>query len=196
MTTAYSLDDTLPKDAGGGKHLALIDDSTSQLDYALLRGIGAKSLGAASRNAALLAVGSHTIGSAIDHGGGTAAMGAYTESPSGMGTGNVQMVRVDKEGALYVRPASGIFGYAAAASVQTHVTGSALLHAVNILGVNVNAGETIKIQDGNDYKLGFVFTSTSQSFSANYSTGLHFATNINHESATTNASVTLVYSQY
>jgi hypothetical protein len=144
---------------------------------------------------ALLGVGSHTVGSAIGHSGGVMSMGAYTESPSSIGTGNAQAVRVNKEGHVYTMPASGILSYGAAASVQTHVTGSALLFGINILGVNVNAGETIKIQDGNDYKLGFTFTATSEVVSANFSVGIPFLTNINHESDTTNASVTIIYSQ-
>ena len=195
MTTAYSLTDTLPKDLGGAKHLGLIDDQTSQLDYALIRGIASESLGGASRNLALLGVASHTIGSAIGHGGGVMSMGAYTESPSGIGTGNAQAMRVNSDGHLYVLPASGLISYGQSASVQTHVSGSALLFGCNILGINVNAGETIKIQDGNDYKLGFTFSSTSEVINVNFSVGMPFSTNINHESDTTNASVSLVYSQ-
>jgi len=195
MTTEYSLADTLPKDLGGAKHLGVIDDQTSQLDYALIRGIASESLGGASRNLAMLGVSSHTIGSAIGHGGGVMSMGAYTESPSGIGTGNAQAVRVNKEGHVYTMPASGVLSYGAAASVQTHVTGSALLFGVNILGVDVNAGETVKIQDGNDYKLGYVFSSTSETINVNFSVGVPFLTSINHESDNTNASVTLIYSQ-
>lgn len=196
MTTEYTLTDSLPKDMGGAKHLGLINDSTSAQEYALLRGIGAKSMGAASRNVALLGVGSHTRGSAIDHGGGVAVIGIYTEAPSAMGTNNAQMIRVDKEGAVYARPASTIMSYMAAASIQTHVTGSALLHGINILGVNVNAGNTVKVEDGTAYKLGFAFTTTSEIIQKDFTGGLHFGTSLRVRSDNTNASVTLLYSRY
>jgi hypothetical protein len=196
MTTEYAMTDTLPKDAGGAKHLGVIDDSTSMLDYALIRGVGAESLGNTSKNLALIGVGSHTIGSAIGHEAGVTMMGAYTESPSGIGTGNVQMVRTDKEGAIYTRPASGIPGFSTAASLQTVVSGSVLLHGVVISGKNVNTGDTVTIQDGNDAKLHYVFGATSEVMQSQFTAGLVFNTSLNYESDNTNASVTLVYSQY
>ena len=196
MTTSYSLTDTLPKDLGGAKHLGIINDATSQLDYALIRGIAAEPLGAASRNLALIGVGSHTIGSAVSHGGGVGVIAIYTESPSAIGTGNMQMLRSDKEGALYTRPASAIMSYMAAASVQTHLTGSLLLHGVNILGIDVNAGNTVKIEDGTAFRLGYAFTATSEVIDRSYTGGLHFGTSVRVLSSNTNASVTLLYSRY
>lgn len=196
MTTQYSMSDELPKDSGGAKHLGVIDSSTSQLDYALIRGVGSTPLGSTSKNLALLGVGSHTYGSAVDHGAGVGVIALYTESPSAMGTGNMQMLRSDKEGALYTRPASGILSYMTAASIQTHVSGSLLLHGINILGVDVNAGDTVKVEDGTAFKLGYVFTATSEVIDRSFTTGLHFGTSIRVRSSNTNASVTLAYSQY
>jgi len=197
MTTEYSLADTLPKDLGGAKHLGVIDDQTSQLDYALIRGIASESLGGASRNLALLGVASHTIGSAVGHGGGVMSMGAYTESPSALGTGNAQAVRVDKQGAIYTRPASGILSFSSA-SVQTHVSGSLLLHDIHIVLNNVNSGNSVRIDDGTGYKLAFIATATSQHFSEHYSAGLVFNTSLKHTltlGAAGTASVTISYSR-
>jgi hypothetical protein len=66
MTTNYALTDNLPKDAGGQKMMAWIDDTTSQLDFGLPRGIGSETLGATSKVMLHQAVGTHTVGSAID----------------------------------------------------------------------------------------------------------------------------------
>lgn len=198
MTTSYRLTDSLAKDIGGRNILMPIDDQTSQLDFALLRGIGVESLGGTSRNLVHLAVGSHTAGSALDKYAGILLLGAYTESPSAIGTNNAAAIRSDKEGAIYARPASGIMSVSSA-SVETHLTGSALLHDLHIHLSNVNAGDDVTIEDGDNYRLSFIATAASQHFSEHYSTGLHFGTNIKHTltlGGAGTASVTVVYSQY
>ena len=198
MTTTYRLTDTAAKDAGGARILMPVDDQTSQLDFGLLRGIGVEILGATSRNLVHLAVGSHTVGSAIDKGAGILLLGAYTESPSGIGTGGGQALRSDNQGALYTRPASGIMSLNSG-SIQTHIATSALLHDIHIRFDDVDVGDDVTIEDGDDYKLTFIATAASQHFSEHYSTGLHFGTNI--KSTITipgagGASVTVVYSAY
>ena len=199
MTTNYLLSDELPKDAGGAKIISLIDDQSSVLDFALFRGVGVQSMGATSKNLAHMAVASHTVASKIENQSpGMMIIGAYNESPSGIGTGNAQLLRVDKEGALYTRPASGIIA-TNATSVQTHVVGSALLHDIHIYLSDVNAGNTVTIEDGDNYVMTFVATAASQHFSEHFATGLHFGTNIKHTLSLGGngaASVTIGYSQY
>lgn len=198
MTTNYRLNDTFSKDAGGARTLMPIDDQTSQLDFGLLRGIGVEALGSTSRNLVHLAVGSHTIGSAIDKGAGIVLLGVYTESPSAIGTGGAQGIRSDKQGAVYVRPASGIMSVSSA-SVETHIAGSALLHDIHIVLNDVNAGNDITIEDGNNYKLSFIATAASQHYSEHYAAGLHFGTNIKHTltlGGAGTASVTIGYSSF
>ncbi len=198
MTTNYALGDTLAKDLSGGRLLMPVNDESSVLDFALLRGIGAESLGTASRNLAFLAVGSHKTGSALGTGVGIVAMGAYTESPSAIGTGNAQQLRSDKEGALYVRPASGILSFSAA-SVETHLTGSLLLHDIHVALVDVNAGDSVRIDDDTGYRFSFIATAASQHFSEHYATGLQFNTSLKHTltmSGAGTASVTISYAQY
>lgn len=198
MTTNYRLTDTAPKDLSGARLWAPIDDQTSQLDFGVLRGIGVVSLGGTSRNLVHLAVGSHTIGSALDKGAGILLLGAYDESPSAIGQGNAQSLRTDAEGALYTRPASGIMSLNAG-SVQTHVATSALLHDLHINFLNVDAGDSVTIEDGDDYKLAFIATAASQHFSEHYSAGLHFGTNIKSTITIAGAgaaSVTVGYSAY
>ena len=198
MTTIYRLTDTAAKDAGGARLLMPIDDQTSQLDFGLLRGIGVEILGSTSRNLVHLAVGSHTIGSAIDKGAGILLLGAYTEAPSAIGTGGGQALRSDNQGALYTRPASGIMSLNAG-SVQTHIATSALLHDIHIHLSGVAVGDDVTIEDGDDYKLTFVATTASQHLSEHYSTGLHFGTNIKSTITMAGAgatSVTLGHSAY
>jgi hypothetical protein len=198
MTTQYSLTDELPKDSGGAKLIALIDDSTSQLDFALLRGIGVEPFGSLSQNLAFLGIGTHTVGSALSASDvGVMLMGTYTEAPSGIIPGNAQMLRSDKEGALYTRSASTIMSYSSA-SVETHLTGSALLHDLHIRLNDVNAGDTVLLEDGDDYKLQFVATAASQHFHETFRS-LYFNSSLKHTlSLGTNgtASVTVGYSTY
>ena len=195
MTTEYSLTDSLPKDLGGAKHLALIDDSTSQLDYALIRGIGSEPLGGASKNVAHMGVATHTIGSAVGPLAGVLGLGIYSEAPTAVGTAQAQALRTDNEGALFTRPASGIPVFSSA-SIQTHISGSLLLHGLQISGADVNAGDTVIIQDGDDTRFPFVFSTTSQVYYQNFTTGVVFSTSLKHVSSGANASVTLIYSQY
>ena len=196
MTTAYTLSDTLPKDQGGQKMIAWVNDGTSDLFFGLARGIGAETLGGTSKIVTHLGVGSHTIGSALGHSVGVISLGAYTEAPSAIGTGNAQALRADAEGALYTRPASGIISYSSA-SVETHVAGSALLHDLHVVFNDANVGDSITIDDGTNYKLSFLATAASQHFSEHFAAGLVFATSLKHTlSNPTTASVTMVYSQY
>jgi len=199
MTTQYSMTDRLPSDVGGQKFAGWVDDGTSQLDFALPRGIGSEALGGTSKIVAHLGVATHTIASKIEATApGVLLLGAYTESPSAVGTGNANSIRIDSEGALYTRPASGIMSYTSA-SVQTHVTGSALLHDAHIVFNNVDAGDSVRIDDGTGYKLAFIATAASQHFSEHFATGLVFNTSLKSTITIAGAgagSVTLAYSQF
>lgn len=199
MTTEYSMSDVLPKDSGGAKLLAWIDDATSQLDFGLPRGVGSESLGAASKTVANLGVGTHTAGSALGTEVGVLAIGAYTEAPSAIGTDNAQLLRSDKEGALYVRLGSGITAFDAT-SADIQVSGSALLHGIHISYSDVNAGDSITIGDGVSARFNFLLTSTSGNESRDFTAGVVFENDIRHVSSLgppgVATSVTLVYSQF
>jgi hypothetical protein len=199
MTTNYSMTDSLSKDVGGQKFAGWIDDGTSQLDFALPRGIGSEPLGGTSKIVAHLGVATHTIASKIETSApGVLLLGAYTESPSAVGTGNANSIRIDSEGALYTRPASGILA-TTSASVQTHLSGSALLHDLHIVFSNVDAGDSVTIEDGDDYKLAYIATTASQHFSDHFATGLVFNTSLKSTIAIAGAgagSVSLAYSQF
>lgn len=198
MTTAYSFSDTLPKDLGGQKLGAVaVDDSTSQNDFVIHRGIAATPFGSGSIRIAHLAVGSHTVGSAVGA-AGMLAMAAYTEAPSAIGPGNAQRLRVDKQGALYIRGASALKSVTTA-STQTHVVGSALLHGYNVVLSNVNLGNTITINDGTTYAIGEVATAASQSISVEFTQPVLFTTSLRTTRSLGGAgaaSITLFYSQY
>ncbi len=197
MTTEYIITDSLPKDKTGAKIVAPIDDSTSQLDFALLRGIATESLGATSKNVAFLGVGSHTAGSAIGTKVGEMMLGIYTNTPSAVGDNTAQTLRVDKYGAMFVRGAESTVSFSAA-STQTHVSGSGLLHGIHIMFNDVQAIDTIQIQDGNDTKFSVVANSASGNYSMTFPVGVKFTTSIKHVASITGAggaSVSLIYSQ-
>jgi hypothetical protein len=198
MTTQYSMTDTAPKDAGAQKFLAWIDDTTSQLDFGLPRGIGAETLGATSKTVTALQVGTHTVGSAVGNGVGVILLGNYTESPSAIAPGGAQFLRSDLEGALYVRPASTILAFDTT-SADIHASGSALLHSLHVVFNDVNAGDTLTIGDGTSLRFQFVATAASQHFSEQFTGGLVFNTDIRHTrsiGAAGGTSVTVGYSQF
>jgi len=161
MTTNYRLSDSLPKDVSGAKVLAPVNDQTSQLDFAMLRGVGAETLGGLSANVAFLGVASHKAGSAIGTQSGVMMIGSYNEAPSAIATGNAQLARVDKLGNQYFRPGSISLSYSSA-STETHFTGSGLLQSAWVRFLDVNAGDILTIEDGTAYKLALVATATSQ----------------------------------
>lgn len=197
MTTNYVLSDTLPKDANGIMILSPINDTTSQLDFGLLRGISSESIGATSKNVVRLGIATHTIGSALGTGhAGVVALGKYTESPSAMGPNNAQALRVDKHGALYVRSACTLKSISTA-SAATYVTGSTLLNKIIITFSAVGAGDSVVIRDGTTS----VFTAYAGSASVTQQydfEGTLFSTNINHVRTLAGGgatSITVVYSQ-
>ena len=199
MTTNYSMTDRLPSDVGGQKFAGWVDIGTSQLDFSLPIGLGAHTTGGTSKVVAYLGIGTHTIASKIETSApGVLLLGAYTESPSAVGTGNANSIRIDNQGALYTRPASGILA-TTSASVQTHLSGSALLHDLHIVFSNVDAGDSVTIEDGNDYKLAYIATAASQHFSDHFATGLVFNTSLKSTITIAGAgagSVSLAYSQF
>jgi hypothetical protein len=198
MTTNYSQTDRLPSDSGGQKFAAWIDDSTSQLDFALPRGLGVETLGATSKIVGAQQIGTHTAGSAVGTQVGVMLIGAYTEAPSAIGTGNAQLLRSDKEGALYVRGASSIASLVTT-SANLMVNGSALLESCHVVFNDCNAGDTITIGDGTALRYQFVATAASQHFFQNFSGGIYFGTDIRQTrsiGAQGNTSVTIGYSQF
>jgi hypothetical protein len=101
-------------------------------------------------------------------------LGAYVESASSITAGNTQTVRVDREGAVYVRPASNVVTFSSA-SVETYNNGSQLVvHDVMVTVSDVNAGASVIFEDNGAYQFGFVITSASQNFSEHFATGWHF----------------------
>lgn len=197
MTTEYILTDSLPKDKTGAKIIAPIDDSTSQLDFGVLRGIASESLGATSKNLVFLGVGSHTIGSAIGTKVGELALGVYTNAPSSVGDDNAQAMRVDKQGALFTRGAQTSYSQSGA-SVETHIAGSGLLHGYSIRFNDVNAGDRVDLEDNNTFVMSIVADSASQHKTQMFPVGILFSTSLVHSltvSGAGAASVTLFYSQ-
>lgn len=179
MSTNYSLTDGLPKDSGAQKLLAWIDDGTSQLDFALPRGIGSESIGNTSKIVSAAQVGTHTIGSAVGHQVISVGGGIYSEAPSAIGTGNAQANRINAKGTQYVQQASTILSFDTT-SAQVHILGSALLNFVRVNLSNVNSGDSVTIGDGTGTRLTFLATTNgSAQFDEKYP-GLFFGTDIRH----------------
>ena len=107
MTTTVKLTDTLPKDAGGAKFQAVIDDQTSQSDFALIKGVGASSFGNPAQVLAHMAVATHTQGSPIwaENPGvlvGGVMVDQFTTAPSPVAPGQFQNVLMSNWGEMFV----------------------------------------------------------------------------------------------
>jgi hypothetical protein len=172
--------DGLGKDSGGQKLMMWIDDTTSQLDFGLPRGIGSETLGATSKVMLALKVGTNTIGSAIGAGDVVTTIGGfYTEAPSAVGQGNAQAVRVSNIGHLLTTPASALLS-TDTTSANIHVNSSALLTGIHIVFSDCNSGDSVTIGDGNTLRLQFITDSASKHYHESFTNGLFFGTNIKH----------------
>lgn len=101
MTTNYSLADSLGKDAGGAKFSMWVDIGTSQLDFSLPGGIGAKVVGGKITSA--LWSGNGLAGSKIEPTGGVGnlIMAHWSSAASATATQNGIHLRANDRGELY-----------------------------------------------------------------------------------------------
>jgi len=200
MTTSYASTDTLPKDSGGQKFLAVINDAASSNSFSLLRGIGGEGIGSGSFILSHMAIATHTVGSKL-HTPGVLLLGAYTEAPSAIGQGNAQRIRTDKEGALYTRGASALYN-TTTASTNIHVSGSALLHGYSVYISDATPGNKVVFEDGDNYLLTVYIPAgaASKAEVMSFNQGIFCATNVKSTTTITGAgaaaSVTAFYSRY
>lgn len=162
MTSAYSLADTLPKDAAGAKSIALIDLATSQLDYALYAGIGTKT--ASSKNYAALYAGNAVGGCKVETPVvGNLLMGAFSQNASGIAVNAAIPIRADDRGQAFVTALSSTTCAFIATSHDTITTASGILYSVYCAGCGVVAGACLVVHNGGTSLAGMVFSQANES---------------------------------
>lgn len=202
MTTAYALTDTAPKDAGGGKFMALIDSDTSQGDFALWKGIGASSPGTPARRLAHAAVGTHTQGSQIQTLHPLMMLGGvYIEnigtSPatSPVASGKANYVTMSNWGELHTQPAPKASSHVST-STNLVKNGSGILYGFYVGWTDANAGDPIRVTD-NLTPIFSILTGGSSGFEQIWvDGGVRFTTNlkvVKPNSGGGTASMTVVY---
>lgn len=129
MTTQYSLSDVLPKDATGQPLFALVDISTSQLDFALQAGIAPSTINA--KNYVYQGVATHKqSGSMTTNGPGVAVFGYAGTNPFPVGT-NLQLLWLNTNGALNTVPAESYTFIASGSTAASAATAHSLFGTYN-----------------------------------------------------------------
>lgn len=206
MTTAYVLTDTTPKDAGGAKFAAMVDVGTSQGDFALYKGIAGSSPGTPARRLAHLAVGTHTMGSAIESDHPFVAIGgphieniggATPTSPTVSGSG--QIVAVTNWNELHVRGAPLVASQVSTSANEVK-SSSGIVFGITVAVSSASIGDVIRVRDDTTDMFTYVAASEYDSYSFGIPDGgVIFSTSIDHAQTITDsddrgaASVTILY---
>ena len=192
MSTAYSLSDQLSKDSGGQKILMPVDMSTSQLDFALLGSIGARTV--ASKVIGHLAVGGGVVASAIQASAvGMPVMLGYLNAPSGIAAGGFQLWRGTAQGYAYTTRASMI-SLVSEASTNTASAASAVVYGALIVGGSAGtiAGGCVVLLDGATSRGVAVFSAVNTQQNINFGPrGVGFGTNVRYEKRNTTADISV-----
>lgn len=165
MSTNYSLSDQLPKDASGQKGLAWTNDQTSQLDYALIRGIAASQTG--SKILAYLGVGTATQSSRVEslHPGvnlGATYLDYSTTAVSPVSSGRFKLLGATERGELYTTPFPSIPETMTTGSAQTMKSGlSGVLKSFGVSWSGVNLGDSVTVSNGAQFMYAIVFASAA-----------------------------------
>jgi len=161
VTTQYASSDSLPRDAGGAKSIALTNVALSQLDYALLGGIGPQV--ASSKIYAAMRVGTHVGGSKIENPSvGVALMAHFASNASILGVQQAIHVRGDDRGQIFTSSLSATTS-AMSGSTETFTTTSGLLYKVYCAGCGVVAAGQIAILNGATSLAHLVFSGANES---------------------------------
>lgn len=105
MTTNYTMADGLPKDVAGAKFSAWIDDTTSQNDFVLPKGIGGSSFN--TKRLGHLAIGTQTQGSPVAAGHPGVLIMGYNGTLPSVSDGQAQFFKISASGALLTSQAPG-----------------------------------------------------------------------------------------
>lgn len=164
MTTAYSLSDTAPKDAGGQKFIALPNITTSQNDFSLLLGLGASTIGATSKIHGYLGIATHISASPITNApAGVMKLVAYTLNPSSIATNNAIHQRGSDRGEAYITGLSGVTCAMAATSRETVTLASGILYNVLVAGMAMTPTPgSLVVMNGTTSLANFIFGSPNE----------------------------------
>ena len=184
MTTQYSFSDTLPKDSGGAKSIALTNVAVSQLDYSLMAGIGPQV--ASSKIYAAIRIGTHVAGSKIENPAvGVALMAHYASNSSNIGIQQAVQLRGDDRGQLYVSGLSTFSCAIVATSRDTFTTTSGLIMQIIAAACGAIPGAQIRILNG-AASLGHIsFSQNSETITVGFINGACFSSLITEKVNTT-----------
>src|SRR3990167_3033881 len=160
MSTAYSLTDTLSKDAGGAKLIGWQNIATSQNDFSLTMGIGASAIGTTSKIHAYLGVATAIAGSTLVNNApaGVMPLWGYMLNPSGIAISNFVPARGDQYGAGYITALSTVT-CAMSGSRETFTVASGTLYKVLVAGTGVVDSASVVIFNGATSIANFIFGS-------------------------------------
>jgi hypothetical protein len=164
MSTSYSLTDSLPRDAGGQKLIALVNDQTSQLDFALWRSVGASVSG--SKILGYAGVANATQSSKIESlhpfisVGGTMVEPATTQGSPVVG-GRGKIAHMSNWGELRTSPHARIPATLTSGSKNTVKAGSAIVYSFAAAFSGVSLGEQFVLLDDTTWRATIVATSTA-----------------------------------
>lgn len=159
-----------------------VDLSTSQLDFALLGSIGARTV--ASKIVGHLAVGGGVVASAIQ----ASAVGmpvtlGYLAAPSGIAAGGFQLWRGTAKGDAYVTRASMI-SCTMSGSAEMASAASAVVYGALVVGASAGtvAGGCVILLDGGTSRGFAVFSAVNDQQNLNFGPrGIGFGTNVRFE---------------
>lgn len=161
MTTAYSLTDTLPKDAGGAKFWGLPNVDSATLDFSLLKGIGTSSI--QGKNLAHLAIGTHTQASKIEAEHPMVAIGGvYIEAHSGTSavlSGQANVAGISQQREVYAIGAPKTAFVVFDSNVVKSTSG--IVHSFSVAWKGAAAGDSVSLKDDTSTKCTIVFNAGS-----------------------------------
>jgi hypothetical protein len=196
MTTSFALNDTLPKDAGGAKVAALMDLATSQNDWAIIAGIGAKV--ANGKTYAAQYAGTALAGSKIETPTvGNLAMGALTTNPSATAFGNAIPIRADDRGQIFVSGLSATTCAFVATSHDTVTVASGILYRIVAAACGAIPGAQVRVQNGSASLTHVSFSQNSETIVVDFGTGCCFGSLVTERVNTTQSIfITAIYKPY
>jgi hypothetical protein len=162
MGTNYQLTDRLPTDSGGQRLLALVNDQTSQLDFALWRSVGASVSG--SKILGYAGVANATQSSKIESlhpfmtGGGVYITPATTQA-SPVLSGRGKIAHMSNYGEVLSVPHPKIVSTLTSGSKNTIRAGSAIVYGLTVSWSGVSLGEVFSISDDAVFRGAIVATS-------------------------------------
>lgn len=164
MSTNVTLTDALPRDAGGQKFAALVNDQTSQLDFAMWKSIAASTIG--SKILGYGAIGTHSQGSKVESLHPFVSVGGVyidptTTQASPVSSGRGKIAQMSGWGELYATPAPRTVATLTSGSKNTVKVGSAVVHSFCVSYSAVSLGETFTLSDNVDFRAAIVATSAA-----------------------------------